>query len=223
MGPLQVHRIWEYIIPQLKEFALLWLVVLLVLLVLVALLHLPMLPPHPCGWPHRQWTDGLQLGTPTKLSWCWIGMCPNMEWKLWATALIPVLLRAERDFFLGGTKGNGILETQGFNSRHNKFHSFSHGSLRKIFFSCYHKKPTSSVSRWGKGARSTNHKMICSVLLTSITEGLMLTSMGAVYSVCVGRKYRSVGWKGGWIKDTRRGQTGEENIQKEGKEFASGL
>lgn len=53
-----------------------------------------------------------------------------MEWKLWSTASIVALLKAQMDFFLGGgrqgTKRNRTFETQGFDSIEIKFSTIYH-------------------------------------------------------------------------------------------------
>lgn len=49
----------------------------------------------------------------------------------------PALLKAQLDFFLGGMKGNGALETQGLNSTEVKLSTISHPleQVSEIFFS----------------------------------------------------------------------------------------
>lgn len=54
---------------------------------------------------------------------------PNMEQKLWSLALILALLKTKWDFFLGGTKGNETLETQGWDSTEIKLSTTSHPSM----------------------------------------------------------------------------------------------
>lgn len=50
--------------------------------------------------------------------------------SVWATALILALLKTQLDFFLGKTKGNGTLETQGFESTEIKLSATSHPPVR---------------------------------------------------------------------------------------------
>lgn len=54
-------------------------------------------------------SNGLQLGVHGKLSRCSTGLCFNMEQKLWALALILVLLETGLDLFHGGMKGDETL------------------------------------------------------------------------------------------------------------------
>lgn len=100
---------------------------------LLACIHLFHDLPQPAMWPwkphgHDPTHHGMQLGTQATPARCWAGLC-NKERRLWATAWIPALQKTKWGLFLGGTQGDGTLETQRLNFTEIKLSMIPHAPV----------------------------------------------------------------------------------------------
>lgn len=95
-------------------------------MLLLALGFLAFTPMAPSMWT-PQWADGMQWKTQAKQACYWSRFSSIMERRLWTLVLIFPLLKPQLHVFYYWTKGNGMLENQGFNSTSIKI---SHSPMR---------------------------------------------------------------------------------------------